>query len=81
MVCRIKGPKSRRSRIYLTWKDVRNLVEPSIGLGGLGRRYGLADEMGKGLFPHSSNSSLWYVRSAKSGAINLGITLDLYSGN
>ena len=47
-----------RPTIYLTWRDVRQLVEPGIGLGGLGRRYGLGSEEGKGLFPHSGNNNI-----------------------
>lgn len=52
--------------MYLTWRDVRNLVEPSLNLGGLGRRYGIGDKDGKGVFPHSSNRCLWTLKNKTS---------------
>ena len=58
MVWKEPGRKTR-PQLLLTWRDVRLLVEPNIGLAGLGQRYGLSEDEGKGLFPHSSNNSLW----------------------
>ena len=51
------------STMYLTFRDVRNLVEPSLSLAGLGRRYGIQDNEGKGTFPHSSNRCLWTLKT------------------
>ena len=52
-----------RNTMFLTFRDVRNLVEPSLNLRNLGRRYGLADNDGKGVFPHSSNRCLWTLKN------------------
>ena len=52
--------------MYLTFRDVRNLVEPSLNLRGLGRRYGIGDTDGKGVFPHSSNRCLGTLKTARS---------------
>lgn len=52
-----------KSKVYLTCRDVRQLVEPTISLDGLGKRYGLDGEGGKGLFPHSSNACLWTLQN------------------
>ena len=51
--------KNSRSQGFLTWRDVRQLLEPNLSLEGLGQRYRLSQDEGKGLFPHSWNNSLW----------------------
>ena len=45
-----------------TCRDVRQLLEPNLSLEGLGQRYGLSQDEGKGLFPHSWNNSLWKLK-------------------
>ena len=57
------GSGKAKSKVYLTCRDVRQLVEPTISLEGLGKRYGLDGEGGKGLFPHSSNACLWTLQN------------------
>jgi len=56
--------RGNRSTLFLTFRDVQNLVEPSLNLRNLGRRYGLDENEGKGVFPHSTNHCLWTLKNA-----------------
>lgn len=58
------GQRKSPDAKFLTFRDVRNLVEPNLNLRNLGRRYGLADDIGKGVFPHSSNRCIWTLKNA-----------------
>ena len=58
-------PGTKGSKLLITMRDVRNLVEPTISLGNLGKRYGVSGcEESKGLFPHSSNTSIHKLRAS-----------------
>ena len=54
-----------RSQVFLTWRDVRQLLEPNLSLAMLGQRYGLNESQGKGLFPHSWSDSIYKLKTTK----------------
>lgn len=61
-----RSRKSPAVKLLLTWRDVRNLLEPNLSLAGLGKRYGLSANEGKGAFPHSSNKCLGTLKNSTS---------------
>lgn len=44
--------------LFITFKDLRNMVEPNINLDLLSQRYDIPTDIAKGIFPHSRNTSV-----------------------